>query len=344
MTFASRCPGLRRRFLPVFAGVLALTCIATVRPVYAGSTGPQLSVALPTHDFGTVSQGTTLVHQFKIGNTGAEVLQISEVKPACGCTTTGEWPHTLAPGASGLIPVQLDTTHFIGPVTKTISIFSDDPAHPEFVLELKANIWTPISVLKPVLVLPAVSDPMRPGTAATTIRNETSTPVTVSILRNENPVFVPELRTIVPGKEFELVTSAKPPLPEGTQTGRIVLKTSNPQRPEITIDAVVTVLPAIQVAPAQITFPASRLSAPEKRFAVLLNHRNVDLDVSDVKTDAPGVTLSTSRSEDGRQITITLNFPAGFAIGAGEKWFLRGRTNQPQLPAFAIPILYVGRD
>ena len=43
--------------------------------------GPQIKVLEPNHDFGEVSEGETVSHEFIIQNTGTEALQITDVRP-----------------------------------------------------------------------------------------------------------------------------------------------------------------------------------------------------------------------------------------------------------------------
>jgi len=45
-----------------------------------GSTGPIASIADPQYEFGQVSEGSTVIHDFLIKNTGTEQLTISDVK------------------------------------------------------------------------------------------------------------------------------------------------------------------------------------------------------------------------------------------------------------------------
>jgi hypothetical protein len=301
---------------------------------------PQLSVEA-VYDFGRVAQGQPVTHTFKLSNTGTAELHISDVKPACGCTTAAEWPHSLAPGASGDLPIRLDTTHYMGALTKTVTIHSDDPAHPETVLELRGNVWTPVTVNNPVVIFPAATSPNETGVRSTTIRSEVEEPMTLSDAVSDNPHFKPSLKEIAKGKEYELSVALVPPLDDGTTAGRITIKTSIAKVPEVTVQAVVTLLAAVQVAPAQFSFSSQKLTKAEKRFAVVLNHRGVDLQVSDVHTDAPGVELSTNLSPDKKQHTITLNFPEGFELKPGQPYHLYGKTNQPAAPTFDIPILYI---
>lgn len=306
------------------------------------TSGPRLSIDAPSHDFGKVRQGTTLRHLFKLANTGGSSLDISDIESSCGCTTVGDWPKTIKPGDSALLPIELDTAQFLGPVTKAITVISNDPAQ-ETVLELKADIWTPITVSNPTLIIPSGSDPAAAATRTVTIRNETDTPLMLGAPESDSPRFKATLRELEHGRSFEVAVSTVPPLAEGTHTGTIKLSSSNKDMPVVSVRVVATVLPAVQLAPAEFLLPSTKLDLPEKRFAVVLNNRAFDLKVTDVETNAPGVTLTTTSSPDGRQFTITLNFPSGFAFPEGEKLAVRGRTNHPGMPTFEIPIRAVSR-
>lgn len=307
------------------------------------SSGPRLVVADRIFDFGTVQKGVSLRHDFVIHNRGNAPLEISDVRPACGCTTAAEWTRTLAPGASGSIPLKFDSAQFSGPVIKTVSVISNDPATPETVLEIKGIVRSPVMVSNPVIIFPALTDPTQSATRSVTIRHEVEGTLKLTDLSCDKPQFKPLLKEIVPGKEFELQVTTVPPFESGTHTARIALKTSNAEMPTLTVQAVVTVLPAVQIAPTELMFPIARLAAPEKRYVVVLNHRGGDLQVTDLETNARGVEFAVQRNPDGRQFTITLNFPAGFDASAGDKLYFRGKTNHPGTPTFSVPIVFAGQ-
>ncbi len=306
------------------------------------ASGPRLTVSEPSHDFGTVRQGRTQRHLFTLANAGTERLEITDIQSSCGCTTVGDWPKTLKPGESAALPVELDTAQFLGPVAKAITIVSNDPAQ-ETVLELKANIWTPITVSNPTLIIPPGSDPTTAATRTATVRNETETPLKLGAPESDSPRFKAGLREIEPGRLFEVIVTTVPPLTEGTHSGTLTVTTSNKEMPVISIRAIATVLPAVQVAPAEFLLPSTKLDLPEKRFAVVLSNRAFGLEVTDVTTNAPGVTVTTLMAENGRQFTATLSFPAGFTFPENTTLWLRGRTNHPSLPTFEIPIRAVSR-
>jgi hypothetical protein len=345
-TRARRCAVFGAGFLALIA---ALPLIVTsngsaAEPAAATkpSHGPQLSIAEPVHDFGSIPQGKPVMCEFRLVNSGDELLEIHDVKPSCGCTTTGDWPHALKPGESGVIPIQLETAHFVGGITKNVTIKSNDPRHPEILLELKADVWTPVKISEPVLIFPAITNPNETARRSVTISNQVEGALNITDLHSDNPRFEAALKEVVPGKSFELTVTTVPPLPDGTQTGRITMKSSNPQMPELVVQAVETLLPAIQVAPTELMFANAKLTAPEKRFAVVLNHRGADLHVSELTTNAPGAEIASNMAPDGKQLTITILFPAGFEIHKTDRFSLRGKINQPSMPTFEIPIVYAG--
>lgn len=302
---------------------------------------PQVRVPVDVHDFGTVARGDSLTHTFVVENAGKAPLELLDVHVACGCTTAGDWTRTIAPGESGRVPLRLETAQFTGPIVKTATVVTNDPQRPDIVLTLKASIWTAITLSQTILVVPPISDPDRPARGSITLRNQTDEPLVLRDLQSDNPNLKPELKELTPGQVYELVVTTVPPLAPTTHSATVRIKTSLSKQPEITVPVVATVLPAVQVAPAEFAFPEERLPESQRRFAVLLSQRGAPLSVSDLTTNAPGVTVSAKPSEDGKRVTITVEFPAGFETKR-ENQFIRGKTSLDALPEFQIPIIYAG--
>src|SRR5947209_6230685 len=81
------------------------------------------------HDFGNVPRGAQLVHRFKITNIYAVDMEVTNLKPSCGCGSAKATKMTLKPRESGFIEVTLDTKRFTGPKTVTVAV----TVGPEFV-------------------------------------------------------------------------------------------------------------------------------------------------------------------------------------------------------------------
>ncbi len=101
---------------------------------------PVISVDQAEYDFGQVWAGQNVTHEFKIVNTGQGELQITKVRPGCGCTVAGDYPKSLKPGEAGTFPFTLNTKGFRSAFSKTITIESNDPVTPRLVLKLKGEI------------------------------------------------------------------------------------------------------------------------------------------------------------------------------------------------------------
>src|ERR1041385_8002204 len=90
-------------FCPIARSVAA-DAIST--PAAAAQTakpsGPQIEFDSLVYDFGKTNAGTLVKHDFIFTNTGTATLQITDVRPGCGCTTAGAWDKTVEPGKTGI--------------------------------------------------------------------------------------------------------------------------------------------------------------------------------------------------------------------------------------------------
>lgn len=78
-----------------------------------------------TYDFGEVTEGPDVTHDFIFTNVGNQPLIVMDAKPSCSCTTP-EWDkQPTAPGKTGKIKVGYKTKDHKGPFTKEIYIQSN---------------------------------------------------------------------------------------------------------------------------------------------------------------------------------------------------------------------------
>jgi len=78
-----------------------------------------------SYNFGEVTEGPQVTHEFKFTNNGKEPLVLANVKASCGCTTPS-WPKDpILPGKEGTILVTFNTQGRPGNFTKTITITSN---------------------------------------------------------------------------------------------------------------------------------------------------------------------------------------------------------------------------
>lgn len=124
----------------------SLRVIATIEEYFAPMSQEQLAQAPHlqfeenTHDFGSIKKNVSLSTEFKFTNTGKSPLYIRAMKPNCGCTISKLEKFDYAPGESGILKVEFDSTGRKGSQQKSIVIFSNDPSAPTQRLIIKANV------------------------------------------------------------------------------------------------------------------------------------------------------------------------------------------------------------
>lgn len=100
---------------------------------------PKLSLEEDVFNFGEISQGESVSHEFIIKNTGDDNLVISSAKGTCGCTVP-EWPREpILPGKESKIKVTFNSSGKKGLQTKQVTLVTN--AIPNIkVLTIKGNI------------------------------------------------------------------------------------------------------------------------------------------------------------------------------------------------------------
>lgn len=221
------------------------TAAVTPAPV-----APRIRFSATTFDFGLVAQGTVVQHDYVFTNPGGAPLLITGVYPSCDCTTAGKWSVRVEPGRAGTIPVRFDSSDYGGPIDKWLVVTSNDPAQPRVTLLLKGAVRPAIEVLPSNAVFTPVAGPPASETKVLRIVNHTAEPLTLAAPESSNRAFAVDLKTVRPGKEFEVRVTTVPPFGPGTVVGQIALKTNSPRRPIIAITALVVVRKPVATAAA----------------------------------------------------------------------------------------------
>jgi hypothetical protein len=91
-----------------------------------------------THDFGTLEQGAPTETVFKFKNISTQVVKLSNVKAACGCTTPDWSKDEIAPGGKGEIKVSYNSQR-VGMFNKSVAVQYNDRTDP-ITIYIKGNV------------------------------------------------------------------------------------------------------------------------------------------------------------------------------------------------------------
>lgn len=277
--------------LPIASSALAQT------PVAAQS---QVLIPEPEFDFGTVTQGSKVVHDFVVKNVGTADLTIQRVIPACGCTATSSTQSAIAPGQQGLVHVEFDTAGFSGEKLKTVRIYTSDLDTPSSVLTLK-GIVEPDIVVEPKRVAfeQVVRGKLPAASREVSIKIRPDSKSAITDVRVVSPMIVVE-ELVSNSKERKLRITIDPKAPVGELRERIVVAISGQRESSINIPIFAVVTGDLQLEPSSLSFGILEGAQPIDRSVKLLNVGASKISVLSVNSDNPAITVQVKPIEAGK--------------------------------------------
>jgi hypothetical protein len=296
-----------------------------------------------TYDFGRAASGEKVRHTFTVTNTGDAMLEITNVRPGCHCTTAGDWTHRIEPGQTGIIPVQFDSAQNSGTIAKSVEVYSNARNHPRLTLFLRGVVWKPIEITPQTAFINIPADTTNRESTTVRIVNKTDGPLTLTQPASANHSFSAELKETQPGKEFELVITAEPPFSVGNAPGTISMQTSLTNSPVINITAIARVAPAIQVNPPQFYLNALPNRWFTNRVSIRGNIATIVLILSNAVASDSRIEVRLEPLGLKGMYNLMAAFPPGFEVPPGQHAEVTVESNYPRNPVIKIPIFQVGR-
>ena len=106
-------------------------------------TGPAIRLESTKRNFGVVEEGIELSCNFIVHNDGDKPLRIYETKSTCGCTLASMKRKLISAGGSEVLKVVMDTSMKQGPVTKEITVSSNDDEESTVSIFVSADVRNP---------------------------------------------------------------------------------------------------------------------------------------------------------------------------------------------------------
>ena len=197
------------------------------------------------YDWGKINpKGKPLIAKVKIFNKGTETLNITEVKPGCGCTTAPLDKNNIEPKGYATLSITLNVSND-GPVHKSIRITSNDPKTPTKNLSLKAEIMSPIGLSQKFLVFSNM-EINKEAISKVIIKNNSSKTIQFLKIITEPKELITNIKknTRIPAnKEFTLEVKYTP---KSTSNlfGKVTLKTNNKEMETLEISVGGNIAPA----------------------------------------------------------------------------------------------------
>ncbi|MEM1248263.1 MAG: DUF1573 domain-containing protein [Acidobacteriota bacterium] len=315
---------------------LALPAIAAAQPKAAADT--------LIHDFGLMPRGDVSAHTFILRNEGNQDLVISQVRASCACTVV-DHPQVIAPGESGEVKVDLDTMQLLGPSTKRVSLFTNDPENPRVDMTIKVDARPYVDVLPGYFRYIVVQGFAEEGAIEQTVW--ASSPKEFSIVNVESPVdFIDvewreaeaaERRPEHDGPQWIVKATLRPDAPVGPLTGFINIYTDHAKQKKASIPLSGFVRPVFAVTPSSADFGDLALEEPREAALDLRSFATEDIEIVGIENSVPGIETTWEAQTEGRRFWIRFTVPTDLPKGPFEGT-VTVRTNSERVPTVEIPI------
>jgi len=353
------------------AAKTAVAPAATSVPAPAGTStaaaipadAPKIVINESVKDYGTVPKGDDLVWDFVAKNEGKTDLVIDQVKPSCGCTVAN-FDKSIKPGATGKISLKVETKNFSGPISKSATVTSNDPANPNMTLVLKAIVKPYVDILPQGYVRFSALQGEASTQSVTLVTEEKApfkvekvdTPADKAWLKAKISPVAEKDRT--PGKgdnvQYKIDITLEKDAPVGLLNEKVVAYTNVPKAPTVEITVSGLVRPVISVTPQQINFGnITSGSEPTTRNVIVSHNKEEKKDFKVTKVEIltvpaateknakaaayKGLTSEISAIQEGSRYQVVVKTDKDMAKGAIDA-NMKIYTNDKQNPMFEVSI------
>lgn len=327
--------------------VILAVCAALIlglSPHVEAAGAPKAVAVEPIKDVGTVAKSEKVVHDFLIKNEGDAVLEITQVRPSCGCTVA-EFDKTIAPGQTGKVHIVLDTSTFSGPIAKGVEVLTNDPATPRIELTVRVKVEPYVSVKPGYARYIMVQGEETQGAIAQTLWVPDGTDM--EIVKVDSPF--PQLKTSfreakteervadAKGKQWRVEMQLTKDAPVGAIAEYVTVHTTHPKQKLVQIPVSGFVRPVVAVTPSVADVGTVEVKQPLKRVINVRNFATEPIKVTSAQGNVQGVDVKLEPLQDGREYQVVLMLQPGIAKGPlnGK---LQLRTDSPKAPLIEVDI------
>jgi hypothetical protein len=297
----------------------------------ASPSAPRIAVDEAVYDFGAVEQGTRVTHRYGFRNVGGLALNIDNVRSSCGCTATVASARVLPPGGGAVIEVLFDTAGASGYQSKTVSVYSNDPAQPVATLTLTGRVTADIAADPPQLYV----GHLRRGQAAFNSLSLTGEAAVTSVETTGEVIDSTLSGAASGGKRVQVAAKKSAALGRFEET--ITVRTGSHRQPQLSIPVTGIVDGDIVASPAQLNFGLTAPDARASRVVGLQNRGSRPMRVTAARLLPPIGTAAVSVDQEGKDYRITVTLTAGLRPGK-ILGTLEVETDSPEQSHIEVPL------
>lgn len=269
---------------------------------------PKIVCAEPVFNFGDMESSKDVEHTFVLKNEGDLSLEIRQVRPSCGCTVANISQNTIPPGGQAEVVTRLSLRGRQGAQHKTISVESNDPKQPTFVLALEGTAVEEMRIQPNQLFFGRITTGSAvTGTVEIIVQSTNAVKVTRTSSNTSNLTAATE--SSPDGKVIRVLIGTQPPLPRGTLRGNVHIETDHPKYPALDIAVSAFVVADITFAPEELPVLESA-GQSAGRYVLVRSETGKKFQILKVEVPLPSMTYSIAPVEAGGYQVELSNIPA----------------------------------
>lgn len=323
---------------------LALFCFLFNENSFAAPVGnPRIYVENSTYDFGSITEGSIIEHDFIIKNTGNATLRIKQIITSCGCTAANVAKKSLEPGESTTLKAVFKTRGFSGSKYRTVHVYTNDLGNSEKVLTIKGDIVSDVSI-RPAILNYGVQwyKNIREKKAYKDVVVQIKDP-NAKILDVYNKDKYLDLQMVEKTNEHALFrVYLKDTIPTGEFREKVVVTLANSSRKSVNIPIVARIQGDVFVTPSTVSFGALDGGVKE-RIVKLTNLADTPLVVEKIKTSDSVIDAQVIEIEKGKSFNIVLKVDSN-EVSDDLKATVKVYTNNPNYEELSFGVYGIAAE
>jgi len=292
---------------------------------------PRLVCAEPTFLFRPQANTGSVSHVFRLANAGTEPLMIGRVRSDCGCLLARLDRARLAPGEAAVLEARFSLRGRSGLQHKRITLESNDPVRPQWVLSLIGEAVAEAQLEPARLFWGNVPCHAR-ATRQAVLRFDARTPASVRSARVEAPGFEVSWRTNRPGCEYRFEIRTMPPLAPGRVDTRLVIESDHARQAVITAPLSGRVVGEVYAVPDELRISPG--AAPSARLMRIQAADGRPFAIRGVDVPRTNITVEVKPALGGGYRLTLRGIPGDPALEGG---ILAIQTDREALPVLSVP-------
>ena len=179
---------------------------------------PRIVCDEAVYNFGVKDNSEQVEHTFTVRNDGDLTLEITRVRPACGCTVAKLSSREVPPGGTAEISTVLSLKGRSGRQRKSIRVESNDPKVSSLMLYLEGEAVTELSMEPRHLYFGQIA---QNAAKQQTLVVKSTNPLELTGVSSSQPQFQPRFEKNEADNSWQITVETVPPLPMGGLHGEL---------------------------------------------------------------------------------------------------------------------------